>query len=92
MPQIFKIGKYYVYFWANENDPLEPVHVHVIEGRPSSNATKIWITQTGRAILCNNASRIPSYELRKLMKIIEANSDIIIEKWYSCFGKISYYC
>lgn len=27
MPQVFKIGSYWVYFWANENKPLEPVHV-----------------------------------------------------------------
>lgn len=26
MPQIFKIGPYIIYFWSNENDPLEPVH------------------------------------------------------------------
>ena len=25
MPQVFKIGSYWVYFWANENKPLEPV-------------------------------------------------------------------
>jgi len=24
MPQVFKIGPYWVYFWSNENDPLEP--------------------------------------------------------------------
>lgn len=24
MPQIFRIGSYVVYFWMNENDPLEP--------------------------------------------------------------------
>ena len=29
MPQVFKIGSYWVYFWANENDPLEPIHVHL---------------------------------------------------------------
>ena len=29
MPQVFKIGAYWVYFWANESEPLEPVHVHV---------------------------------------------------------------
>ena len=29
MPQIFKMGEYYIYFWTNENDPLEPIHVHV---------------------------------------------------------------
>ena len=32
MPQVFKIGSYWVYFWANENDPLEPIHVHVSQG------------------------------------------------------------
>ena len=48
MPQIFKFGPYYVYFWSNENDPLEPVHVHVCEGRPVANATKLWITETGK--------------------------------------------
>ena len=40
MPQVFKIGSYWVYFWANENEPLEPVHVHVAQGAPSANATK----------------------------------------------------
>ena len=24
MPQVFKVGSYWVYFWANENEPLEP--------------------------------------------------------------------
>ena len=38
MPQIFKFGPYYVYFWSNENDPLEPIHVHVCEGKPTSNS------------------------------------------------------
>lgn len=40
MPQIFKIGPYTIYFWSNENDPLEPIHVHVSE-RANPNATKI---------------------------------------------------
>ena len=50
MPQVFKIGSYWVYFWANENEPLEPVHVHVAQGAPSANATKIWITWQESAI------------------------------------------
>lgn len=48
MPQIFKIGSYWVFFWANESDPLEPIHVHVCEGVPNANATKIWITKAGK--------------------------------------------
>ncbi len=91
MPQIFRIGSYIVYFWSNENDPLEPVHVHIAEGRASANATKIWITSTGKALLCNNNSKIPQQELRKIIRIIEANSSEIINKWYAQFGEIRYY-
>ena len=53
MPQLFKIGSYVIYFWINENDPLEPVHVHIAKVRPSANATKIWITRAGKCLLQN---------------------------------------
>ncbi len=29
MPQVFKVGSYWVYFWLDENIPLEPIRVHV---------------------------------------------------------------
>lgn len=92
MPQIFRIGSYIVYFWSNENDPLEPVHVHIAEGQATANSTKVWITSSGKTLLCNNNSRIAQKTLRNLMRIIEANSNIIINKWYSQFGEIKYYC
>lgn len=92
MPQIFRIGSYIIYFWSNENDPLEPVHVHIAEGRASANATKIWITSSGKALLCNNNSRIPQKMLNKMIRYIEANSNMIINKWYAQFGEIRYYC
>lgn len=56
MPQIFRIGSYIVYFWSNENNPLEPVHVYIAEGRVSANATKVWLTSSGKTLLCNNNS------------------------------------
>ena len=92
MPQIFKIGPYIVYFWSNENDPLEPVHVHIAEGRASANATKLWITSARKVVLCNNNSRIPESILRKMIRLIEANTDEIIDKWIDHFGEIIYYC
>ena len=79
MPQVFKVGPYWVYFWANENDPLEPVHVHVAEGAPTANGTKIWITKAGKCLLCNNASKIPKRiaapcsELAPITKLIMLN-------------------
>lgn len=81
MPQVFKIGSYWVYFWTNENDPLEPVHVHVAEGSPQPNATKIWITRTGKCLLANNNSNIPTKTLRNIMRIIESQHQIVLQKW-----------
>lgn len=49
MPQVFRIGPYTVYFWANEGMPIEPVRVHVSTETPQSNATKIWITSAGKS-------------------------------------------
>lgn len=40
MLQVFKIGSYWVYFWTNEGDPLEPVHVHVSEGCPTAQSLR----------------------------------------------------
>ncbi len=92
MPQIFKVGSYLIYFWSNENDPIEPIHVHVSEGFPSENATKIWITRTGKCLLCHNNSKIPRRKLNDIMAIVEARHIEIEKKWRSYFGKIIFYC
>ena len=92
MPQVFRIGPYWVYFWANEGEPIEPIHVHVAEGAPQANATKIWITSAGKCLLANNHSDIPTVALRNIIRIIEARSAEVIEKWYNFYGEIEYYC
>lgn len=92
MPQIFRLGPYWVYFWSNENKPLEPVHVHVSKGSPTANATKIWITRSGKCYLCHNQSKIPDKTLHNIMRIIEARSDEVIDKWLNYFNEIQYFC
>jgi len=92
VPQIFKIGSYWIYFWTNENKPLEPIHVHISQGNPSGNATKVWITRTGKCYLCHNNSKIPEKTLRNIMRLIEARSYEIKEKWFDYFGEITYFC
>lgn len=92
MPQIFKVGSYIIYFWSNENEPIEPVHVHIAENKPTEHATKVWITKSGKTLLCNNASRIPPQKLKRLIRVVEANSSRIINEWYDYFGEISYFC
>lgn len=90
MPQVFKVGSYWIYFWTNENDPLEPIHVHVSQGKPSQNATKVWITKAGKCYLAHNNSKIKDKVLRNIMRIIEARSDEVVEKWLEYFGEIDY--
>lgn len=92
IPQVFKIGSYWVYFWSNEGGPIEPIHVHVSQGAPTANATKIWITSAGKCYLCNNNSNIPRVALRNIMRIIEARNAEVIEKWNAYYGQISFYC
>ena len=92
MPQLLRIGSYVVYFWSNEGRPLEPIHVHVIEGRASANATKLWITSAGKVVVCSNESQIPNKLLRRIARLIEANSEEIVAAWVDHFGDVSYYC
>ena len=91
MPQLLRIGPYIVYFWSNESEPLEPIHVHITDGKPTSDATKIWITSTGKTLLCHNKSRIPDRTLGRLMRMIEANSESFELKWQEHFGELRFF-
>lgn len=68
------------------------MHVHVSQGAPSANATKIWITKAGRCYLCHNNSDIPAKTLNNIMKIIEARSGEVLQKWQAYFGSTRHYC
>ena len=92
LPRGSSFGPYIIYFWSNESVPLEPIHVHIAEGRAGANATKLWITSTGKTIVANNNSGIPETILRKLAKVVEGNSEYIIERWIEQFDEIRYYC
>lgn len=92
MPSLFRIGKYIIFFWSNEND--EPIHVHVCEGRPYPNSTKPWITSKGGCIVANNNGRIPNHELAELIEIIGAQFLMICNVWKRHFvvDNIKFYC
>lgn len=92
MPQVFRIGNYSVYFWSQEGNPLEPIHVHVSLGTPEQDATKIWITSRGKCLQSHNKSKIPGHILRNIMRIIEARSEEVASKWNDYFGEIRYFC
>ena len=92
VPSLFYLGKYIVYFWSNENG--EPIHVHVCEGKPMPNATKVWLTKAGGCILAHNRSRIPQRELNNIMAVITVQFVYICMRWKQHFkvDEISFYC
>ena len=92
LPNVLRIGSYYVYFWTNEN--TEPVHVHISTGKPVPDSTKLWLTKSGHCIVANNNSQIPDHKLNKLIEIIEDQFFYICNKWVETFGKdtLKFYC
>ena len=92
MPQLFRIGSWWVFFWVNEGDPVEPIHVHVAQGRPAKDATKVWITKAGKCLIANNNSRIPKHALRNICRIVESRSEDVVRMWKDQFGDVTYYC
>ena len=90
MPQVFKVGSYWIFFWANENDSLEPVHVHVAEGAPTANGTKIWITKAGKCLLCTKALPTGTLQRYGLQRLADAFSVITIQGFLLAFSVISW--
>lgn len=92
LPNLFIVSGYRVYFWSNEG--TEPIHVHICKGKPSANATKLWLTRAGGCIVANNGSNIPERELKELMEIVSAQFFFICRKWkeFFCVDDIQFYC
>ena len=92
LPSIFTVSGYKVFFWSNENG--EPIHVHIAKGKPTPNATKVWLTRSGVCILANNGSNIPQKELNELLEFISAQFFLICAEWKKFFleTEIHFYC
>jgi len=75
------------YFWSNEgSDSREPIHVHISRGKPTANATKIWLKPDGSLEISNNNSRLTDNELTKVLDYIRVNYNNIVVEWYRHFG------
>lgn len=68
--------------------------MHIAKGKPSPNATKIWLTKSGGCIVANNGSKIPSRELNELLEFISAQFILICSEWRKFFleDEIHFYC
>ena len=88
MPVYVRYNGWYVYFWTNEND--EPIHFHIAEGRPSENATKIWVLKNNSFRLENNNSQVPPKILRHILAVMQASIEEYKALWLQYQKNIRY--
>ncbi len=80
MPKVFERNGFKFFFFANEGNPREPVHIHVRKGEKLA---KFWLNPN--FILEENYG-FNSKELKWIEEEIEANIDLIQDKWNDFFG------
>jgi hypothetical protein len=80
MPTVFRYRGYRFFFYSNEGDPLEPLHIHVMKGEK---VAKFWVEPT--IAVAQNYGMNPS-ELTKLAKIINNRKELIRESWNEYFN------
>lgn len=80
MPVILRYKGYRIFFFSNEGNPREPLHVHV---RKSGASAKFWMSpQVGVA----ESYGLSSQELSELADVINDNRQLIERAWYEFFG------
>ena len=80
MPKVFEKNGYKFFFFANEGNPREPMHIHARKGEKLA---KFWIYPV-ISIADNHGFKSP--ELRWMENEIHNNRNLIEESWHDFFG------
>ena len=79
MPAIFRYKGYRFFFYSNEGNPREPVHVHV---RGSGGEAKFWLHPM---VHLDASHGFDARTLRELTEAVEQNIVIIEGAWNEYF-------
>ncbi len=80
MPVVFIAQGFKFFFFSNEGDPREPLHIHV---RKEQNLAKFWIAPEVRLADSYGFSAV---ELNKIRKIIDNKKAEIEDAWNEHFN------
>ena len=80
MPLVFRWNGLRFYFYSNEGDPREPVHIHV--NRDQADA-KFWLYSDVEHAYSHGFN---ARELRQMAEEIERRRDEIERAWHEHFG------
>jgi hypothetical protein len=80
VPVVFRHKGYRFFFFSNEGDPREPLHIHVRKGE---SVAKFWL-EPEPAI--SEAYAMSAHELRELFSVAVKNKGLIERYWNEHFG------
>ncbi|BBU60338.1 hypothetical protein MSC49_02730 [Methylosinus sp. C49] len=79
MPVVFRQSGYRFFFYSNEGDPREPMHIHVLKDGCTA---KFWLEPVSLA----QSARLDARALRELEQIVQDRADDIGRAWREHFG------
>ena len=82
MPIIARYKGYRFFFFSNEGNPLEPVHVHVRNG---ARVAKYWVEP--QISLAESYEMSPT-ELKEIENVVRENEAQIKEAWHDHFDSL----
>jgi hypothetical protein len=80
MPELFRYKGYKFFFYSNEGDPPEPLHVHVRKGEENA---KLWMDPQVRIAY---SYKIDRSMLRELIVVAQENRELIERRWHEHVG------
>jgi hypothetical protein len=69
-----------IFFFSNEGNPREPIHIHALRGDAEA---KIWLDPRPR--VANNVG-FAARTIADLLELVERHRDVIEEAWHEHFG------
>lgn len=79
MPVVFVLDGVKFFFFSNEGDPREPVHIHV---RKATKLAKFWMDPV---VQLAHSYGFSARELNKIAKVIDNRKDQIERAWNEHF-------
>jgi hypothetical protein len=80
MPIVLRYKGYRFFFFSNEGNPREPLHIHVRDGELIA---KFWLLPEIR--LAENYG-FTTAQLGEILEVIEVNHELFARKWNEYFG------
>ncbi len=80
MPIVFRYKNFRFFFYSNEGNPREAMHVHV---RSPQGEAKFWITPS---ISLASSTGLDARTLRELQNAVETNRELIERSWHEHFA------